>query len=550
MGASCCKDKFKKRAAIKKLFQGTLSTEPPSNKEYLNMEDKEPNTKNRRRQRFSSFQEDNKEKYSKLGSLQRRETYSRQSLPSGPLDNALRSSSHLLHLVSELNRNVIQEQDNNNFEYINWELLKKPSGEIYWINKGKVSFTKEEIDKITHISDNCLRNLSFLIKRVWAAWYLKSIISDNVVDNPYIIVSRNNILEDSLNQFKTVKELNLKRAIHVYFIDEKANDVGGIYREWFSCILREFFSEKRGLFVINQDSGLGKHTILINNNAEDNQKNLEFYEFFGKLIAKALIDRTIFNENLNYVIIKQLLKRKINWDDIKYIDIELYSSLYQLSKTVIKEPDLNLPFVWNIRDKKTKELIRIELIKNGANIPITEETKFLFLEKVAELITYKNLQNKVDAICRGFDSLIPTEKINIFTIEEFDFLLSGQNEIDLNDWQENTEYRGGYNEQSDTIKFFWEVLKELPPEQLHTFFTFCTGSARAPINGFQGLQSSRNQIVKFCIEKKDYQKDKYCLISAQTCFNRIYLPDFKDKTILKNNILTIITNDTNYFGIE
>ena len=94
------------------------------------MEDKEPNTKNRRRQRFSSFQEDNKEKYSKLGSLQRRETYSRQSLPSGPLDNALRSSSHLLHLVSELNRNVIQEQDNNNFEYINWELLKKPSGEI------------------------------------------------------------------------------------------------------------------------------------------------------------------------------------------------------------------------------------------------------------------------------------------------------------------------------------------------------------------------------------------------------------------------------------
>jgi E3 ubiquitin-protein ligase HUWE1 len=63
-----------------------------------------------------------------------------------------------------------------------------------------------------------------------------------------------------------------------------------------------------------------------------------------------------------------------------------------------------------------------------------------------ELITYLSIKEKVDAIMNGFYSIIPYDVVSIFTPEEFDFLLSGQSEIDLNDWKCNTIYKGFYNE--------------------------------------------------------------------------------------------------------
>ena len=52
---------------------------------------------------------------------------------------------------------------------------------------------------------------------------------------------------------------------------------------------------------------------------------------------------------------------------------------------------------------------------------------------------------KLDHIKKGFYSLIPYDIVSIFNVNEFDFMISGQNEIDLNDWKTNTVYMGYYN---------------------------------------------------------------------------------------------------------
>ena len=92
--------------------------------------------------------------------------------------------------------------------------------------------------------------------------YIQQVISDQIIDNPVLVVSRNNILEDSLNQFKTNKDIDLKRPLHVFFLDEDSNDIEGMYREWFSCVFKEFFSGK--LFKENNFESLGRNTIIIN----------------------------------------------------------------------------------------------------------------------------------------------------------------------------------------------------------------------------------------------------------------------------------------------
>ncbi len=494
--------------------------------------------------------------YSKLGSLKfNSKSYVATRIPKLFEDKNEDQKSnhtkgnHLMHLVNALNRGAnIEEKDNYDKirEYINWTLSKKINGDILWINNGKITLSKKEVEKIINLTQEQIKKESFLNRRIWVSNYIQQVVSDQIVDNPVLVVSRNNILEDSLNQFKTNKEINLKRPLHIFFLDEDANDVGGVYREWFSCVFKEFFSENKKLFKENNNESLGRNTIIISDDFECDNEMLEYYELFGKLVAKSLVDRVILNENLNHILLKQLMHLPIDVEDIKYFDMDYYISFKEIIKAENIEPSDNLTFCWLIRNPITGELDEIELIPNGKNILINNQNKFLFIEKVVEYYTYLIHKDKIDAILKGFNSLIPSDKLNIFSVDEFDLLLSGQVKIDVEDWKKNTEYIN-YKENDNIIKWFWDILNKIRPEQVKSFFTFCTGMVKAPLNGFSVLQSSRNQIVKFCIEKNNNIND---LIHAKTCFNKCLLPYYKSYEKLKENILIIVNNDTNFFGMD
>ena len=509
---------------------------------------------------ISNKTETKKKNYSKLGNLRfNSKSYVNTRVPRLPNEKEEDSRSnyskenkkenHLLHLVSTLNRgaNLIEKDNYDKIrEYINWTLIKKSNGEKLWENKGKIILSKSEVDNIIKIPFEKIKNESFLNRRIWVNNYIQKVISDQIVDNPVLVINRNNILEDSFNQFKTNKDLNLKRPIHVFFLDEDENDVGGVYREFFSCLFKEFFSSKRKFFKENNYEGLGRNTIIINNDNECTSLQLEYYEFFGKLIAKALIDRINLNENLNYILLKQLMHLPINLEDMKYFDIEIYHSFNQILNAKNIEPSDNLTFSWTIKNPNTNKYIEVDLIPNGKKTKITNENKNFFIEKAIEYVVYINQKEKINAILKGFNSLIPEDKLTIFNVDEFDLLLSGQVKIDVEDWKKNTEYIN-YKENDNIIKWFWDILNKIRPEQVKSFFTFCTGMVKAPLNGFSVLQSSRNQIVKFCIEKNNNIND---LIHAKTCFNKCLLPYYKSYEKLKENILIIVNNDTNFFGMD
>jgi hypothetical protein len=59
-------------------------------------------------------------------------------------------------------------------------------------------------------------------------------------------------------------------------------------------------------------------------------------------------------------------------------------------------------------------------------------------------------------------------------------MLCGALEIDVDDWQALTEYRGGYSAGSKQIKWFWAEVRGMTPEEQGQLLFFCTGSARAP----------------------------------------------------------------------
>ena len=470
------------------------------------------------------------------------------------VNNMFRPQSNLLAL---LGLNEIDEQK----EYINWVYNKKTN---IWENKGKVYVTKEEINHIDNMSILEIKSEKYFYKkRIWLRKKLISFIIDNTKNNSPLVISRKNIFDESYNQFMTSTELNLHRNIQIYFIEEVAHDAGGVEREWYSTIFKEIFSEKYKFFYEIKAKGQGKGTFFISN--EINEKYLDkkdmYFSFIGVLFAKALLDKILIPYKLNPIILKYFIfsndNNKINnvnnifnLDDIKYYDIEIYNSLNNILTTNLDNNE-DIFFIWNINGKE------IELIDNGKNILIKNNNKQLFINKVIELICYKSIEIELNSLRKGFVNLIPINYIKIFNIEELTFVLSGQSVININDWKLNTVYKGDFKEKSQVIQFFWEVLSELNNEQLLLFYKFCTGSMGIPIDGFSAISGPRNKIMKFTIEsiKDKYDKDNNNnksnkLITAQTCFNSIVLPEYKTKEEMKKAIYIILENDTNYFGLE
>jgi len=144
----------------------------------------------------------------------------------------------------------------------------------------------------------------------------------------------------------------------------------------------------------------------------------------------------------------------------------------------------------------------------------------------------------------GFNELIPQELINVFDEKELELLISGIPEIDIDDWSKHTEYRG-YEMSDEIVQWFWKCLRSWSAERKARLLQFMTGTSRIPIDGFQDLQGSNGPQL-FCIAKSG---DPSHLPKAHTCFNRLYLPPYKDYGSLEK-MLTLAVEETVGFGQE
>lgn len=77
------------------------------------------------------------------------------------------------------------------------------------------------------------------------------------------------------------------------------------------------------------------------------------------------------------------------------------------------------------------------------------------------MITYESLKVKIDSLLEGFYSVIYPKIPKIFTVEEFDFILSGQQSLEIKDWRNNTVYKGHFNPEHKVRFYKFKVNKRL-----------------------------------------------------------------------------------------
>lgn len=83
--------------------------------------------------------------------------------------------------------------------------------------------------------------------------------------------------------------------------------------------------------------------------------------------------------------------------------------------------------------------------------------------------------------------------VKIFNDHELELLISGLPEIDIDDLRANTEY-AGYTAASQTIQWFWQVVRELNKQELALLVQFVTGTSKVPLEGFRALQVTAQKL--------------------------------------------------------
>lgn len=86
---------------------------------------------------------------------------------------------------------------------------------------------------------------------------------------------------------------------------------------------------------------------------------------------------------------------------------------------------------FTVTEDRFGELVTVELLPGGADIPVTEANKKEYVDAVVEYRITTRVKEQFSALQEGFHELIPQELINVFDERELELLIGGMSEIDM-----------------------------------------------------------------------------------------------------------------------
>ena len=377
-------------------------------------------------------------------------------------------------------------------------------------------------------------------KSIWLREYLNKIRIPWTQESIKIIITRDEIIQSTMNNLDMITVEDMHKEFQITFVGEIAMDAGGLLREWFTLLMKKFFSEEFGLMDATKSSCVSYYF-----KPTSKQEIIKQFNLLGKVLAKALFEKTPVYCPLNRIIFKHLVQEKPVLDDLVYYDEELYKSL-----VFLRDNDITGLFfeTFIAPQMESGDKTRVELRPGGSEEMVNEENKQDYLALLLEFIIQKSVAEPLAAFLDGFYYVIPKEIISVLNPDEAELIICGLPYIDLQEWQDFTEYRGELSKSHETIIEFWKILNDLSQDELSLLILFVTGTPRLPVEGFASLKTTRGDPARFTIEPVPYSPG--ILPRAHTCFNRLDLPIYPTADEMKESLLNVLKNHTFGFGIE
>ena len=400
--------------------------------------------------------------------------------------------------------------------------------------------------------------------------------TDQFIQKHSAKVRRDRVFEDAYEQFYDLGE-GLKEPIQITFVDqfdtpEAGIDGGGVTKEFLTSVTNEAFMPggHLDLFVENDE-----HLLYPNPEQVEKQKSfikqagfkegtpewnetirelLRQYEFLGRVVGKCLYEGILVDIHFApFFLVKWALTGgagsatnesgyRATINDLRDLDEGLYQGLLKLKNYPGNVEDFALDFTItdtiSFRDGSETQTITRELCENGANTPVTNENRLVYISYVARHRLKVQPRLQTSAFLKGLGTMIQPSWLSMFNQSELQTLIGGEfSEIDVNDLRRNTLYGGVYQIGDDgkehpTVRLFWRVMEELSDEDRRKLLKYVTSTPRAPLLGFNQLNP------QFSIRDSGSDQDR--LPSTSTCVNLLKLPIYTNKQLLRDKLVYAI----------
>ncbi|KAG3238229.1 hypothetical protein PI124_g16800 [Phytophthora idaei] len=336
-----------------------------------------------------------------------------------------------------------------------------------------------------------------------------------------LLVHRDYIFEQSVQHINCIREENIQSVrLQVNFAEQfdassDEKDVGGLHRGWLTLLNEKLVDPDVGLFSCTQRSD---ETFFINSQSKRvlGADHLQHFNAAGRLIGRALLEGAVLNFHLCAPLLKMMLGTPITFDDLEYLDAEMYRNLTWLLDNDDAE-SLELDFT--VTQRHGDHAQTVELIPAGRNIQVNDDNKFEFGDRKFRFMMFECVAPQLASFLKGFYEVVPQRMLLPFDYEELDYLLC---------------------ESRQEVRWFWDVVEEMSAVYQRRLLQFATGCSRVPLVGFQGLTNYDGQLCKFTLT--DASGVTY--FRSHACHNMLELPYLETKDDLRAALYAALYNES------
>eukprot|EP00592_Proboscia_alata_P011791 CAMPEP_0194385656 /NCGR_PEP_ID=MMETSP0174-20130528/81579_1 /TAXON_ID=216777 /ORGANISM="Proboscia alata, Strain PI-D3" /LENGTH=1107 /DNA_ID=CAMNT_0039173999 /DNA_START=1013 /DNA_END=4336 /DNA_ORIENTATION=- len=367
-------------------------------------------------------------------------------------------------------------------------------------------------------------------------------------------VRRDHLFNDSMNQLNSMGS-RLRKRVQITFInqhgtEEPGIDGGGVFKEFLDDLIKDAFDPGRDdrLFSVSPMETLFVNVLAGGKNPSSQSNILAKYEFLGRVLGKALYESILVEPQFCLPFLQMLLGKPNTLDDLKHLDTEFYRHLRSLRK-MENVSELGLTFEITSGVDRNGHYLgglkTVDLCAGGASMEVHKTNFFRYLYLVAHHKLNVEGAQQTKAFLRGFRDIIPASWVRLFSANELQKLISGDDAmkgIDVEGLRKCMVYAGGYHTSQPMMIWFWEVIHEMTSDQQCKFLRFMTSCSRQPLLGFEVL------VPLPCVQQvrsEDGSVDSK-LPTAATCANLLKLPLYGSKQILKEKLLYAVESGAGF----
>jgi E3 ubiquitin-protein ligase HACE1 len=313
-------------------------------------------------------------------------------------------------------------------------------------------------------------------------------------------------------------------------------------------VLAELLNQGVGLFS-SKDGG---RTLQPNPHSEltAGDDHLVHFALLGRITGIALAHKEPLNAAWSHAFLKAAFGYKIETDDLQSVDPELYARKVEYLRKASVEELAALDQVFEYEADHDDEYAGERppphpLKEGGSEEVVSKDNLEEYLQLWVEHRIVGAIRKQTEHFRAGLGVILNDEVREKFckscTVAELQMIVCGTDSIDIEDWQANTVYRGGFSATSPTVEWFWSIIKGLDQQERAAVLTFSTGSPRVPAAGFANLMGYNGTLAQFTLELADSGIDGSTrLPTAATCFNKLRLCKFDSEGSLRRMLLMAV----------